>query len=135
MRLILIPFILILCSINLFAQDYINGEFESVATSPVPVIKFPQFKGGKKGLDNFLKDNIIIPESLSDVDRKGVVVIMYKVDTKGQVIEARIDMNNTTLNSAFHEMILQVVKRAKPWKPGTKNSKPFIASLQISFEF
>ena len=117
------------------SQDYKTGEFEPIITSPAPNITFPQFKGGKQGLNQYLKDNVIVNDSLAEINKEGVVVIDYKINTKNQIIAVSIDERHTTLNEDFHELILNVLRKASPWKSGLQDGKPFIAKLQISFKF
>ena len=135
MRIALIVLLFTIIQTGLFSQEYKTGDFASVASSPVPSMVFPQFKGGKTGLDEYLKDSIIIPQSLSGINTGGVVVIAYTVNTKSQITKARINKVDTSLDKAFHNLILNALKRSGPWKPGVRNGKPFIANLQISFSF
>jgi len=120
---------------NLLGQDYRNGDFEPVFFSPDPNIIFPQFKGGKSGLNRYLKETIVIPDSLKRFNNKGVAVIHYTINTKRQVIDVSIDKFNTTMNEAFHKLIIGAIKKSTPWKPGLKNGEYFITKLQISFMF
>ena len=135
-RFKLTVFLLLFCFSNIsYSQTYTEDEFAPVATSPVPSIVFPQFKGGKKGLNDFLKDNVTIPNSLSSIDKSGVIVILYKINSKGDLSVTEIDDNNTTLNPALHSIVIDALKSSGPWLRGTKNGNPFNAQLQISFQF
>jgi hypothetical protein len=135
MRFFSIIFLIAVIQGSLFSQNYKTDDFEPVAAAPVPSMVFPQFKGGKAGLDQLLKDTVIVPDSLASINKGGIAVIMYKVNTKGHVTEASIDKINTSMDMAFHGLILNAIKKSGPWKPGVKNDKPFTARLQISFEF
>lgn len=42
-------------SATLKAQDYKNGDFEEVIQFPIPVMKAPRFKGGKRDWISILK--------------------------------------------------------------------------------
>lgn len=135
MRILVVFLLLSTPFFQLRSQDYKKADFEPVISLPVPNMVFPKFKGGKKALDQYLKDNVIVPDSLQKINNEGVIVMRYRVNTNGQITEVTTDKINTTLSESFHKLVLEVMKKAGPWQPGLKNGKPFSAKLEISFNF
>ena len=98
-------------------------------------MKAPKFKGGKKGLDQYLKDKVSLPDSLSSINTEGVLVMNYRVGTKNKILDVKVDEKNSTLNSRLHSTITNVLLRSGPWQHGTNNGKPMTTLLEISFRF
>lgn len=122
-------------SATLKAQDYKNSDFEEVIQFPIPVMKAPKFKGGKKGLDQYLKDHVMLPDSVSSIDKKGVLVLHYRIGTKNKVLDVKVDNKNSTMDSRLYPLITEVLIKSGPWKHGTNNGKPMITLLEISYRF
>ena len=135
MRFCVLLLLLTISSAIIKAQDYTNREFEEVIQFPIPVMKAPKFKGGKKGLDQYLKDHVVLPDSLSSINTEGVLVMNYRVGTKNKILDVKVDEKNSTLNSRLHSTITNVLLRSGPWQHGTNNGKPMITLLQISYRF
>lgn len=57
---------------------------------PKSAIKNPVFPGGKKGLDDFIKNNLRYPEEALKNGIQGTVVIDYDVDVFGDVTKAKV---------------------------------------------
>ena len=57
---------------------------------PDSFIKHPTYPGGKKALDEFIKDNLIYPEDAINNKVEGTVAVEYDVDVFGKVILAKI---------------------------------------------
>lgn len=135
LRLSILIFLLIYSASNLNAQDYTKGKFEEVIQFPIPVMEAPKFKGGKKGLDQYLIDNVKIPDSLSSISMEGVLVMSYRIGTKNQVLDVTVDAKNSTMDSRLHSSITKVLLKSGPWQHGTNNGKPMKTLLEISFRF
>ncbi|WP_420385177.1 hypothetical protein [Roseivirga sp.] len=131
--LIIIP---LLVFINpLFSQDYKTGSFQSIIPSPISTIEFPKFKGGKKGLDQYLKDHVKLPDSTKSINKEGVIVLHYRIGTKNKILEVTVDEKYSTMDRRLHSYITKVLLQSGPWQHGTSNGKPMISTNEISFQF
>lgn len=135
MRAIALAILIIFFNSDLLSQDYVNGDFKPIFSSPDANIVFPMFKGGKAGLNQYLSDSVKIPTELSNIETSGTVILGYEINTKGEISKVKVDKKYSTMNEALHRLITSTLKKSSPWKTGIKNSKPFIAVLQVSFTF
>ena len=53
-------------------------------------LKVPQFTGGKKAFNDFLKENIVYPEEAIQARVEGIVVVEFEVDDNGHVTQAKV---------------------------------------------
>jgi protein TonB len=73
-------------------------------------IKTPEYPGGTKGIQDFIKQNLKYPKEAFDNNFESSVHVKYAIDTDGKVIEAK------TVGSAgygLEEEALRVVKLLK----------------------
>ncbi|MFO8067090.1 MAG: energy transducer TonB [Bacteroidales bacterium] len=53
-------------------------------------LKKPKLDGGKDALKKFINDNLIYPKEALDKNIQGDVIVKYKVNTFGEVIESKV---------------------------------------------
>lgn len=53
-------------------------------------LNIPQFTGGKKAFNDFLKEHIVYPEEAIRAGVEGIVVVEFEVDDNGQVTQAKV---------------------------------------------
>jgi Ca-activated chloride channel family protein len=101
-----------------------TGELFAVVTNP------PEFKGGEKALDAFIKKHLIYPEASAKNNISGNVFVEFTVDTDGSVKDIRIlySLDNTT-----DQEVIRVVKLMSGlWKPAERDGKAVTATVVIS---
>ena len=86
-------------------------------------------------MDQYLKDHVILPDSVSSIDKKGVLVLHYRIGTKNKVLDVKVDDKNSTMDSRLYPLITEVLLKSGPWQHGTNNGKPMITLLEISYRF
>lgn len=57
---------------------------------PESFIRQPNYPGGKKAMDEFVKQNLHYPQDAMDNKVEGIVSVEYDIDVFGDVIEARV---------------------------------------------
>lgn len=87
----------------------------------------PQYKGGNKGLNDFLLKNYKNPVGRHDVE--GQIVILCLIDTKGKVSDLRI---TRSLDRDYDMEAVRVVKKLK-FKPATQGKKKVNSRYEIYF--
>jgi protein TonB len=73
-------------------------------------LKQPQYKGGKKALDEFITKNLQYPQDALDSKVEGAVVIAYDINEKGDVIRASV---TNGIGYGCDEEALRLVKMLK----------------------
>tara|TARA_B100000965_G_C19584906_1_gene755265 strand:- start:645 stop:1070 length:426 start_codon:yes stop_codon:yes gene_type:complete len=127
--------VLMLLTLPLVGQSESNQPLSPVIKSPDPNLVFAQFKGGKKGLDEYLKKSVRLPDSLSTVNKEGVIVLHYTVGTNNKVVLVNVVTQHTTLPEVFHPYITKVLLASGPWKCATRKGKPIKSLHEVSFSF
>jgi TonB family protein len=77
---------------------------------PKSAIKNPVYPGGKKGLDDFIKNNLRYPEEALKNKIQGTVVIDYDVDVFGDVTKTKVRHG---IGYGCDEEALRIVKLLK----------------------
>ena len=95
----------------------------------VEIEEMPEFKGGMKALESFLKKNI------KDVagNRGGFVYIQFIVDVDGTVKEIKIIRGLST--NANEEAIRLIRLTNKMWNPGKSNGKAVAMQMMVPVKF
>ena len=84
------------------------------------VEEMPVFPGGTEALFDFLANNVQYPPMAEDVCIQGRVIITLVIDKDGSVTEPQVVKS---LDPAFDQEALRVVKRMPKWTPGKQNGK------------
>lgn len=92
----------------------------------------PQFKNGKEGLLNFIKEHIEYPEMAQDEGVRGTVLIFFVISEYGLV--ENIDVIEG-IGAGCDQEAKRVIRSMPKWIPAKANGKPirFRMSLRISF--
>jgi TonB family protein len=77
----------------------------------------PQFPGGIKAMQAFIKENLQYPESARSSNVRGTVLIYVVVVTDGSLKEIKVIRG---LQPDLDKEALRVVKAMPVWKPGTR---------------
>lgn len=78
----------------------------------------PQFPGGIKACEQFIKENLRYPDTESDV--QGRVIVSFMVERDGSLSDIKVVRG---LDPAFDEEALRVVKMMPKWSPGATDGK------------
>jgi len=96
-----------------------------------PVVENPpQFKGGEKALEEFIKTHLTYPEASAKNNISGRVIVEFSVDTDGSIKDIRIIYS---LDNYTDQEVIRVVKLMSGlWKPAERDGKPVTARVLIS---
>jgi TonB family protein len=90
-------------------------------TSEKSLLVHPEFPGGLKALQKFLRKEIYYPDDALLLNVQDNVLVQFIVGKDGHVREVQAIKYNSTILS---EEAVRVVKRMPRWKPGTKDGQP-----------
>lgn len=90
----------------------------------------PQFPGGIKACEQFIKENLRYPDTGSDV--QGRVIVSFMVERDGSLSDIKVVRG---LDPAFDEEALRVVKMMPKWSPGVTDGKISVMRYAIPIIF
>ena len=90
----------------------------------------PQFPGGIKACEQFIKENLRYPDTGSDV--QGRVIVSFMVERDGSLSNIKVVRG---LDPAFDEEALRVVKMMPKWSPGATDGKISVMRYTIPIIF
>jgi hypothetical protein len=90
-----------------------------------------QFPGGDGAYQKFLRTNIKIPDSASDIS--GTVVVEFTIDTSGKVVTPKII--SKPLGHGLESETLRVINLLPLWLPARKNHLPINTVKRQTFVF
>lgn len=88
-----------------------------------------QYKKGTQAMLKFISDNIKYPKG---VEAKGLVVVTFVVDQKGQVTDVKAVRSP---HPALSAEAVRVIKKLKGWTPATQNGRPVSVSFTLPVRF
>jgi Ca-activated chloride channel family protein len=115
---------------NLQANEMVM-EDNSSYKEPLPAVENPpQFKGGDKGLEEFIKTHLKYPEASARNNISGRVIVEITVDADGSVKDILI---LHSLDNYTDQEVIRVLKLMNGmWKPAERNGKPVTARVVIT---
>ena len=92
----------------------------------------PAFIGGKKEMNNFIKNNLVIPEEAKKAKVSGMVFVRFIVEKDGKISNPKIIKG---LGHGCEDAAKNVIMSMPDWKPGMHEGKPVRVyhSLPIAF--
>ena len=94
--------------------------------------KMPVFKGDKKGLLNYLKEQLRYPPAAIAQGVAGTVFVAFTVQSDGSVADARVLKG---IGYGCDEEALRVVRAMPPWEPATQSGRPIPISYSLPIRF
>lgn len=96
----------------------------------------PTYKGGKKAMENYLKDNLNYPVEAKLKGQEGIVIVEFIIADDGSV--NNVKASNSTwgnVDELFIQEAVRVVSIMPNWTPGTQHGKPVSVSFNVPINF
>jgi Gram-negative bacterial tonB protein. len=81
----------------------------------------PEFPGGKKGLSDYINENLTYPKQAQEKMIQGRVIVGFIIDEHGQVQQPTI---LSSIGGGCDEEALRIIKQMPPWKPAIATVSP-----------
>ncbi|MDX2362492.1 MAG: energy transducer TonB [Crocinitomicaceae bacterium] len=94
----------------------------------------PEFKGGIRGLESYVKRNLIYPEFERKHIIQGNVYVKFIVEADGSITAAQI-VQSVSGSKNFDEEVLRLINGMPKWKPGTNTGKPLAVQMNLPIRF
>lgn len=101
-------------------------------TLPLSAATTPQYPGGKKALDAFIKSNMKYPASAKANGMEGVVTVRITVMPDSTVKSAKV---LRLVDPDLEKEALRIVKAMPRWIPADKDGKAIEATADVSIAF
>ena len=100
------------------------------------IIEFPEveaeFKGGMKGLQNYIAKNIRYPKEAIAKNIEGKVYLAFIIDEKGKVGNIVVERG---ADPALDKEAIRVIRQMPNWKPGKMNNKKVKTRVRLPINF
>ena len=100
----------------------------------IAVQQKPEFTGGSKALEKFLKDNLVYPETAKQKDIEGKVYVKFIVEKDGTFSNIEIAKGMFQCPECGVEA-LRVVKAMPKWKAGKENGNAVRVMFALPIQF
>ena len=108
--------------------------FIHVGFAQTLITKPAEFVGGKKGLDTYLKENLIYPELAKRDSIEGYFKISIAIDDRGKPIFSDFLVKMSNCEECEKEA-LRLINRMPRWIPKTINEKATYSSAVVTIVF
>ncbi len=98
---------------SLLSARYWNRD-GSILKDPEKAVRSIEFPGGKEALMTFMKENLVFPEDLKELDISGIVYVSFVVDTNGAVKDIKILRSP---HPELSKLVIAMIKKMPRWKP------------------
>jgi TonB family protein len=140
-KTLIINFILLAISVSTYSQDKfekLESEFDFqpvLNTTGFPGMEnsvVPKYINGKTGFDNYIDTTVVFPKDAQENNITGTVVLMYAVNSQGNVCEIQVSSSTPEI---LNQELERVLMKSGPWIPARKNGKYIKMRMTISYEF
>lgn len=127
------------------SDDEAFGELEAFDDGPEEtdeVFKWFQvqekaaFPGGEEAMDQFIRDNMDIPEIAYEEAESGTVLVTFTVEKNGSLSNIQI-ASKRKIGYGVEEAAIAVIKKMPRWKPALQRDKParmaFTKPIRLNF--
>ncbi len=115
--------------------DYTPSDDEEYVDTDqlyVMVENMPEFPGGARGLQEWIRSNVKYPEIARRNKVTGRVYVGFVIDKVGKVGEVKV---LRSINPVLDSEALRVVESMPAWKPGVQKGKPVRVSYTFPINF
>lgn len=107
-------------------------EEEASAKSDTLLNRMPEFPGGQKALDEYIKTNLKYPKKAIDLNIEGRAVFNLSVAADGEI--TKIELYKGVYYEC-NEEAYYLIKRMPKWTPGLRDGKPAAMDVLLPIPF
>jgi protein TonB len=109
-----------------------SGADENAIYDGTSVEIYPEFEGGMKGWEKYLRRNLRYPYDAQEENKQGKVFISFVVEKDGSI-------SNVTLVRGVYQSLdeeaARVIKKSPKWKPGIQNGRAVRVRYNMPISF
>jgi protein TonB len=109
-----------------------SGTDENTIFDGTTLEVYPDFEGGMKGWEKYLRRNLRYPYDAQEQNKQGKVFISFVVEKDGSI-------SNVTLVRGVHKSLdeeaARVIKKSPKWKPGIQNGRAVRVRYNMPISF
>lgn len=111
------------------SNSSITGDGNAIYSN---VEVWPEYPGGKKGLQKYLSDNVEYPATAKKNGITGTVWVIFVVNTDGSVSDVKVERG---IGGGCDQEAIRVVEGMRKWKPGRQNGNPVRVYQRLKIGF
>ena len=92
----------------------------------------PRFQGGESGLQQYLSDNVVYPDSAEKLGIEGRVHVSFNVNTDSTISDAVVIK---PIGGGCDEEAIRVVNKMPNWAPAKRSGKIVSSQYELSIDF
>jgi len=109
-------------------NDHIAVPMDSVSD----IEQAPMFQGGESGLQQYLSDNVVYPDSAGKLGIEGKVHVTFKVNADSTISDAVVIK---PIGGGCDEEAIRVVNKMPNWAPAKRSGKIVSSQYELSIDF
>jgi len=114
-------------------QPIADIGFQTEDNEPFYIVEeMPKYPGGKEAMAKFIYSNLEYPAAASKKKLKGKVLVQFKVNGKGKVVDIKVIQSSDKI---FNSSAIKVVESMPVWKPGKQRGKPVSVQYSVPIVF
>jgi TonB family protein len=99
----------------------------------VIVEEMPKFKGGEKGMMDFIRKNVLYPKEAREKNIEGKALVNFTVDKSGKVKSVKI--RRSSGNEFLDKEAIRVVQSMPDWEPALQGGQKVEVKFTIPLDF
>ena len=107
-------------------------EDEHISEIFLVVEQMPEFPGGDLAMKEYLRKNLVYPETAKRQQIEGTVYVSFTIGKDGSIKNIKILRG---LDSACDAEVLRLIKQMPKWTPGKQRGKPVETQMTIPIKF
>jgi protein TonB len=111
------------------SNSVITGDGNKIYSN---VEVWPEYPGGKKGLQKYLADNVEYPATAKKNGITGTVWVIFVVNEDGSVSDVKVEKG---IGGGCDQEAVRVVEGMRKWKPGKQNGNPVRVYQRLKIGF
>ena len=94
--------------------------------------RMPQFPGGQRNLEEFLKKNTIYPEYLKDKNIEGTIIVSFTVSSTGEITDAKILKG---IHIELDKEAIKIILSMPRWDFGMISGQPVAVQYKLPIKY
>jgi TonB family protein len=90
------------------------------------------FPGGVEAFENYIKDNLVYPDSAIKNNVEGTVVLAFTIEKDGTIVNIKTMRG---IGYGCDEAAINVLKKCRHWQPAIEYGRPYITKHIVSVKF
>ena len=126
---------LLLITLLITTTSFAQRSKSKKSDAPLTIVEqMPEFKGGEEARQNFIRKNIVYPQSEKEAGITGTCFITFVVEKNGKITGAKI-LRGVPNGPGCDKEALRVINKMPKWNPGKQNGKKVRVQYNLPIKY